>query len=89
MQILNDTEDFGMHLHQLNESHTFVTPKLFEIDVKDLCKSEHNHINLCIVQNFKSLLVLVLKTSFVFHQQAWKVNEIYAERADDQEWIHD
>jgi hypothetical protein len=49
MQVVNDREDFGMHDHELNQSHTFTTIDLFEVDIKNLDKSFHNDINLSLI----------------------------------------
>lgn len=65
MEILDQRENLSVHLHQLNEGHTFTSELLLEVHVEDLGKSCKDNINLRLVKDLQRILVLELKVSLI------------------------
>jgi hypothetical protein len=87
MQILDDGEDLGVHGHKFHQIHSFASIHLFEVDVEDFGKGSQDDIHLLLVQDFKRLLILELKSSFIFQQQGWKRKEVNQVRDQYENWV--
>lgn len=51
MEVLNQREDSSVHLHELDERHTFTCELLHEIQVENLGECSEDDINLLIIKN--------------------------------------
>ena len=76
MKVIDDGENLPVHNHQLNKGHIFRSVVLFEVHIENLCKSGENDLNLFFCKNFKRLLVLILKSSFIFKEKIGQADQI-------------
>ena len=76
MKVINDGENLSVHNHELNEGHIFTCIVLFEVDIENLGKGGENDINLFFGKNFQRLLVLILKTPFIFKEETGQADQI-------------
>lgn len=46
MHVFNNLEDSRVHLHQLDQCHSFSSKQLLEVDIENLCESSQDNRNL-------------------------------------------
>ena len=80
VRVLNQREDSSVHLHELDERHTFSCELFHEIQVENLGECGKDDINLLIIKNLQGSLILELKVSLVNQKQAWKAEQINDKR---------
>jgi len=69
MKVIDELKDFSVHNHQLNKCGELSRVVLFKVDIKDLCKSDENHVNLRLSKDFQWLLVLKFESPFIFKEK--------------------
>jgi len=77
MKIVDQLENYPVHLHELNQSHESVFEFIIPIlAVEDFNKSIHYDFNLNIGQSILRKLVFMFKVSTIFKKNAWKGKQI-------------
>ena len=85
MHVVVQREDLPVHVHQIDQCHSFATELLFKVNVENLCKSDQHNLSLVISKGFKTLLVFVLKVLFSHEEHVWQAQQVNYQ-GDDQDW---
>lgn len=71
VKIVSDLEDLSVHHHQLNQSHVLAFVILPVLTIEDLSESNHDHLDLEIVQSVLRKLVFAFEVLRVLQQHIW------------------
>lgn len=79
MQVVNQSKDDSVHLHQFDKGSSFSGKELVKVHVENLCKCGQHNSCLVISKSLKILLVLVLEIFVGLEQEVWKTQEVNQE----------